>query len=76
MHFACTDYLYNCLANSYSLGMYYRSVDRTVLCSIAVAVSLGAAVLLPTSIISNEIRHILPDAYYVNWLNTSLITGI
>ena len=46
-----------------------------MLCSIAVTVSLGAMVLLPSSIISNEIRHLYPHTYYVKWLNTSLITG-
>ena len=34
------------------------------LCSIAVSVSLGAMVLLPASIISNEIRHLYPDSVH------------
>ena len=40
------------------------SSHSTWLCSIAVSVSLGAMVLLPASIISNEIRHLYPDSVH------------
>lgn len=45
------------------------------LCTAVLAVSLGATLLLPVSIISNEILIIYPDSHYVQWLNSSLIQG-
>ncbi|XP_057321037.1 protein Lilipod isoform X5 [Microplitis mediator] len=64
---------------------YYCTVDEdeaTVhkislwLCTAVLAVSLGATLLLPVSIISNEILIIYPDSHYVQWLNSSLIQGL
>lgn len=46
------------------------------LCSVALAVSIGAALLLPVSIASNEILILYPNSYYVKWLNSSLVQGI
>ncbi|XP_014295505.1 protein Lilipod isoform X2 [Microplitis demolitor] len=46
------------------------------LCTAVLAVSLGATLLLPVSIISNEILIIYPDSHYVQWLNSSLIQGL
>lgn len=48
----------------------------TWLCSFALSISIGSVLLLPMSIISNEILVHYPDSYYVKWLNTSLITGL
>ncbi|XP_041970408.1 protein Lilipod [Aricia agestis] len=46
------------------------------LCTIALAVSLGSALLLPVSIVSNEVLILYPNSYYVKWLNSSLIQGL
>ena len=46
------------------------------LCSFSFSVSTGAALLLPISIISNEVLLLYPNSYYVKWLNSSLIQGI
>lgn len=45
------------------------------LCTFTLAVSGGAVLLLPFSIISNEILLCLPKNYYIQWLNGSLIHG-
>lgn len=46
------------------------------LCTFTLAVSGGAVLLLPFSIISNEILLSLPKNYYIQWLNGSLIHGL
>lgn len=45
------------------------------LCTVALAVSVGATLLLPISIASNEVLILYPNSYYVKWLNSSLIQG-
>jgi len=45
-------------------------------CSFSLAVSVGAALLLPISTISNEVLHRYPKSWYMKWLNSSLIHGI
>merc|ERR1719277_411567 len=45
-------------------------------CSFSLAVSVGAAMLLPISTISNEVLHRYPKSWYMKWLNSSLIHGI
>ena len=45
-------------------------------CSFSLAVSVGAAMLLPISSISNEVLHRYPNSWYIKWLNSSLIHGI
>jgi len=45
-------------------------------CSFSLAVSLGSALLLPISSISNEVLHHYPRSWYIKWLNASLIQGI
>merc|ERR1719187_1350723 len=45
-------------------------------CSFSLAVSVGAALLLPISTISNEVLHRYPKSWYIKWLNSSLIHGI
>ncbi|VVC24893.1 Lipocalin-interacting membrane receptor,LMBR1-like membrane protein [Cinara cedri] len=47
-----------------------------LLCTISLAVSVGAALLLPISIVSNEVLSLYPSSYYVQWLNHSLIHGL
>ncbi|XP_053236196.1 protein LMBR1L [Podarcis raffonei] len=46
------------------------------LCTFTLAVSLGAVLLLPFSIISNEVLLTFPQNYYIQWLNGSLIHGL
>ncbi|XP_016410520.1 limb region 1 protein homolog [Sinocyclocheilus rhinocerous] len=46
------------------------------LCTFTLAVSGGAVLLLPFSIISYEIVLSLPKNYYIQWLNGSLIHGL
>lgn len=53
--------------------MVYRI--STWLCSFSLAVSVGAVLLLPISIISNEVLVNYPNSYYIKWLNSSLIQG-
>ena len=45
------------------------------LCTFTLTVSLGAVLLLPMSIFSNEIMIMYPNSYYIKWLNGSLIHG-
>ncbi|KAL2746170.1 protein Lilipod [Vespula maculifrons] len=47
-----------------------------LLCTVALAVSIGATLLLPISIASNEVLILYPNSYYVKWLNSSLIQGL
>ncbi|KRT83322.1 hypothetical protein AMK59_3445, partial [Oryctes borbonicus] len=54
--------------------MVYRI--STWLCTFSLAVSIGAVLLLPISIISNEVLIMYPNSYYVKWLNSSLIQGL
>ncbi|XP_015591359.1 protein Lilipod [Cephus cinctus] len=46
------------------------------LCTVALTVSVGATLLLPVSIASNEVLILYPNSYYVKWLNSSLIQGL
>ncbi|XP_015426431.1 PREDICTED: limb region 1 protein homolog isoform X6 [Myotis davidii] len=50
--------------------------NRLFLCTFTLAVSAGAVLLLPFSIISNEILLSFPHNYYIQWLNGSLIHGL
>uniref|UniRef100_A0A8C3KPE9 Limb development membrane protein 1 like n=1 Tax=Calidris pygmaea TaxID=425635 RepID=A0A8C3KPE9_9CHAR len=49
---------------------------RLGLCTFTLAVALGAVLLLPFSIISNEVLLSFPQNYYIQWLNGSLIHGL
>ncbi|KAL5273633.1 LMBR1L family protein [Megaselia abdita] len=46
------------------------------MCTFSLAVAIGAALLLPVSIASNEVLLLYPNSYYVKWLNSSLIQGL
>ncbi|XP_054663328.1 protein LMBR1L isoform X3 [Grus americana] len=46
------------------------------LCTFTLAVALGAVLLLPFSIISNEVLLSFPQNYYIQWLNGSLVHGL
>ncbi|XP_058163913.1 protein LMBR1L isoform X3 [Dasypus novemcinctus] len=54
------------------------TVNKIVLelCTFTLAVALGAVLLLPFSILSNEVLLSLPQNYYIQWLNGSLIHGL
>nr|KAI8743218.1 protein LMBR1L [Biomphalaria glabrata] len=62
--------------------MYAGEEDAAVyrislwLCTATLSVSVGAVLLLPISIISNEVLLLYPDSYYIKWLNSSLIQGL
>ncbi|XP_008568886.1 PREDICTED: protein LMBR1L isoform X2 [Galeopterus variegatus] len=64
------------------LSLVVDDEDATVnkialeLCTFTLAVALGAVLLLPFSIISNEVLLSLPRNYYIQWLNGSLIHGL
>lgn len=45
------------------------------LCTFSLAVTIVAALLLPLSIVSNEVLLLYPRSYYVKWLNSSLVHG-
>ncbi|XP_042202002.1 protein LMBR1L-like [Callorhinchus milii] len=53
-------------------------VNRIALwmCTFTLAVSLAAALLLPFSIVSNEVLLSFPHSYYMQWLNGSLVHGL
>ena len=55
--------------------IFILGVFRLWLCTFTLSVSAGAVLLLPMSIVSNEVLHMYPKSYYVKWLNTSLIQG-
>jgi hypothetical protein len=42
----------------------------------SLGISLGATLLLPISVISNEVLLLYPNTYYVQWLNGMLIQGL
>ncbi|XP_035828986.1 protein LMBR1L [Aplysia californica] len=62
--------------------MYAGEEDANVyrfslwMCTATLSVSVGAALLLPISIVSNEVVLLYPDSYYIKWLDSSLIQGL
>ena len=46
------------------------------MCTFSLAVSIGTALLLPFSIVTNEVLILYPDSYYIQWLNDSLIQSL
>ncbi|XP_068026909.1 protein LMBR1L isoform X2 [Melanerpes formicivorus] len=46
------------------------------LCTFTLATALGAVLLLPFSIITNEVLLSFPHNFYIQWLNGSLIHGL
>ncbi|XP_014788146.1 limb region 1 protein homolog isoform X1 [Octopus bimaculoides] len=59
-----------CYTGDEDLYVYKISL---LLCTLTLAISFGAVLLLPISIVSNEVLLLYPDSYYVKWLNSSLI---
>ncbi|RUS83485.1 hypothetical protein EGW08_008735 [Elysia chlorotica] len=62
--------------------MYAGEEDAVVyrialwLCTVTLTVSVGAVLLLPISIISNEVLLLYPTSYWIKWLNSSLVQGL
>ncbi|XP_026877159.2 limb region 1 homolog-like protein isoform X1 [Electrophorus electricus] len=54
------------------------TVNKIVLwlCTFTLSVSVCAVLLLPISILSNEVLLTFPHSYYMQWLNGSLIHGL
>ncbi|VDM49655.1 unnamed protein product [Toxocara canis] len=46
------------------------------MCTCSLAISIGAATLLPFSVIGSEILQAYPDSYYFKWLNWPLIHSL
>ncbi|RWS11993.1 Protein LMBR1L-like protein [Dinothrombium tinctorium] len=46
------------------------------MCAFSFAISIGATLLLPFSIVTNEVLLLYPDSFYIQWLNESLIHGL
>nr|XP_039249995.1 protein LMBR1L-like isoform X1 [Styela clava] len=46
------------------------------LCAATLAVSISAILMLPMSMIGNEIVHLFPGSYWVQWLNGALIHSL
>uniref|UniRef100_F1KVP9 Limb region 1 protein n=2 Tax=Ascaris suum TaxID=6253 RepID=F1KVP9_ASCSU len=46
------------------------------MCTCSLAISIGAAMLLPFSVIGSEILQAYPDSYYFQWLNWPLIHSL
>ncbi|KAM9431161.1 limb region 1 homolog-like protein isoform 2-T2 [Salvelinus alpinus] len=53
-----------------------HSPSRLWLCTFTLSVAVCAVLLLPISILSNEVLLTFPHSYYMQWLNGSLIHGL
>ena len=64
--------------DEYVLDYEDAIADRvsTWLCTFTLATCFGAVLLLPMSIIANEVIIITPHSFYWKWLNSSLIHGL
>lgn len=58
-----------------SLTVLSLFLSRLWLCTFTLSVAVCAVLLLPISILSNEVLLIFPHSYYMQWLNGSLIHG-
>ncbi|KHJ47958.1 LMBR1-like region [Trichuris suis] len=65
------DNLYTCEESDYAV--YQTS---TWICTFALAVSLAAILLIPFSILSNELLVYYPNSFYFRWLNGSLLRSL
>ncbi|CAG7837377.1 unnamed protein product [Allacma fusca] len=46
------------------------------ICVFSLSIATGAALLLPMSVIANEVLLLYPKTYYIQWLNDLLIQGL
>uniref|UniRef100_A0A673MVL3 Limb region 1 homolog-like protein n=1 Tax=Sinocyclocheilus rhinocerous TaxID=307959 RepID=A0A673MVL3_9TELE len=54
----------------------FFSLCRLWLCTFTLSVAVCAVLILPISILSNEVLLTFPHSYYMQWLNGSLIRGL
>uniref|UniRef100_A0A8D0DGM6 Limb development membrane protein 1-like n=1 Tax=Sander lucioperca TaxID=283035 RepID=A0A8D0DGM6_SANLU len=54
----------------------FLDFDKLWLCTFTLSVAVCAVLLLPISILSNEVLLTFPQSYYMQWLNGSLIHGL
>ena len=52
-----------------------KFIYSILICTLTLAVSFGAVLLLPMSIGANEALIMFPNSYYLQWVNSSLILG-
>lgn len=57
------------------LLFFFSPSFRLWLCTFTLSVAVCAVLLLPISILSNEVLLTFPQSYYMQWLNGSLIHG-
>lgn len=64
--------------DDYALDYEDAIADRVSLwlCTFTLATCFGAVLLLPMSIVANEIIRIAPHSFYWKWLNSSLLYGL
>ncbi len=64
--------------DDYALDYEDAIADRVSiwLCTFTLATCFGAVLLLPMSIIANEIIRVTPQSFYWKWLNSSLLYGL
>jgi len=64
--------------DEYALDHEDAIADRVSiwLCTFTLATCFGAVLLLPMSIIANEIIRLTPQSFYWKWLNSSLLYGL
>ncbi len=65
-------------ADDYVLDYEDAIADRVSiwLCTFTLATCFGAVLLLPMSIIANEVIRVAPQSFYWKWLNSSLLHGL
>ncbi|XP_076807647.1 limb region 1 protein homolog [Clavelina lepadiformis] len=61
------------------VGLYAEDEDAKAyrisfyLCTFSLSVSFGSVLMLPMSMLGNEVVHLYPDSYWVQWLNGALV---
>lgn len=61
---------------------WYNDVDAKVhrislyICAFTMSISCGAFLMLPMSMVGNEVVHLYPHSYWVQWLNGALIHSL
>lgn len=76
----CTPARRTFLFTEYRKYSYFNSSRHSIFsvwfCTCSLAVSIGAVILLPFSVLGSEILHSYPDNYYLKWLNWSFINSL
>lgn len=71
----CCAVLLNTNTHVTSLMTSLSPLPRLWLCTFTLSVAVCAVLLLPISILSNEVLLSFPQSYYMQWLNGSLVHG-